>query len=690
MGRVDYDFSAKDAVFLRYISDSSSLVEPFAGGGSFGNSSLPYWAEHDHSHYQFVTLEERRLFSPTIVNVARISFSRPNLQGVTPPVFPALEQFYPGLGREDGAVSISGLNGLGSATAPPFRDTQNRFTEGDDVSWTHGAHSIRFGGSITRSQSNTLEERLDGSSWAFQGLSAFLADTPNTVSWTPAAPQYYGVWEFRDIEFNPYIQDDWKVTPKLTLNLGLRWEFMTNPVDAKNNLWNITNYATDGISSGLGGPWPLFTNVPHVFETNPTWGNFAPRFGFAYAPFADHKTAIRGGFGLFYDPLTPATYAAAYWQYPPFETYQAGITVPGTVVPTFPILPTSGKFVPTGGNGDTWNIPTTPYMIQWNLNVQRELTQSMILTVGYVASHGVHLLTSTNWNPNAMTVDANGVEHFGTLSATRAVVDNPVLNPNLGSMSLQAPISSSIYNALQVALNHRFSGNVQMQLGYTWSKCSDDGSAGIGSFVSNSPSALTNPYNQSIEYGPCSYDITQVLSVNGLYALPFHQNKFVDGWQFSGIFRSSTGFPLTISDGVDASGLGETTDRPNAVLGCDPTAVTPAQAANHIYINAACYQLQPLTTLGNLGRGTIRGPLLNNLDLALHKDTRIPKISEVFDVQFRAEFFNILNHPNYGLPGASLFSALAAGAGVPSPSFGKITTIVGTPRQIQFALKIIF
>jgi len=691
VGRFDYTLSDKDAFFVRYIFDGSTLIEPFAGGGSFGNGAIPFWAEHDSSHYQFVTLEERRLISPTMVNLARISFSRPNIQGATPPVFPALEQFYPGLGREDGAVLISGLSGLGSATAPPFRDTQNRFTEGDDVSWNHGAHTIRFGGSITRSDSNTLEERLDGSSWSYQGLAAFLASTPNTVSWTPAGPQYYGIWAFRDLEFNPYVQDDWKVTPKLTLNLGLRWEFMTNPVEANNNLWNITNYATDGISSGIGGPWPLFTNVPNVFAHNPTWRNFAPRFGFAYDPFADHKTSIRGGFGLFYDPLTPATYAAAYWQNPPFETYSAGVTVAGTVVPTYPVLPTSGKFVPTGANGNAWDIPSTPYLLQWNINVQRELAQNLVLTVGYLGSRGVHLLTALNLNPNLMTVDANGVEHFGTLTSTGTVKDNPVLNPNLGSMTNQIPTTVSRYDALQVALNHRFSGNVQMQVAYTWSKCLDDGSSGIGSFETNSPSAWTNPYNQSIEYGPCSFDITQVLSVNGLYALPFHQNKFVDGWQFSGIFRSSTGFPLTIADGVDASGLGETNDRPNAVLGCDPTAVTATQATNHIWYNPACYQLQPLTTLGNLGRGTVRGPLLNNLDFALLKDTRISKISEAFDVQFRAEFFNVLNHPNYGLPGLSLFSAIAAG-GIPAPnaSAGKITSIVGTPRQIQFALKIIF
>jgi hypothetical protein len=223
------------------------------------------------------------------------------------------------------------------------------------------------------------------------------------------------------------------------------------------------------------------------------------------------------------------------------------------------------------------------------------------------------------------------------------------------------------------------------------SKCSDDGSSGIGSFETNSPSARTNPYNQSIEYGPCSFDITQVLSVNGLYALPFHGNKFVEGWRFSGILRSSTGFPLTIADGVDASGLGETNDRPNAVLGCDPTAVTAAQTVNHIWYNPACYTIQPLTTLGDLGRGTVRGPLLNNTDLAFLKDTRIPKISEAFDLQFRAEFFNILNHPNYGLPGLSLFSAIAPGGiAAASASAGKITSIVGTPREIQFAVRIIF
>jgi hypothetical protein len=328
--------------------------------------------------------------------------------------------------------------------------------------------------------------------------------------------------------------------------------------------------------------------------------------------------------------------------------------------------------------------------MQYNLNVQRQLKQNTVLTLGYVGSRGVHLLTEEEQNPVSMTLDANGVQHFGTISPAGTVVDNPRLNTALGTFPDMTPTTLLRYNSLQTTLTRRFAHSMQAQLAYTYSRCVDDGAFGLGSFTSNSPAIWTNPYNQAVDKGRCSYDITHVLSVNGLVALPFHGNRLVEGWQLSGILRSSSGIPFTVSNGPDVSGLGTTNpgSRPNAVPGCDSFVGTVSQ-----WFNPACFKMQPLTTLGNLGRNTGIGPRLNNTDIALLKDT---KIRERLSLQFRAEFFNILNHPNYGAPNVgsggtgNLFTAIANGAGVPNPNAGRLTTIVGTPRQIQFSLKVIF
>ncbi len=684
LGRFDYNLSAKDAIFGRYVLDKTFFIEPFGGGGFGGNQGVAKWPETDTSIADFSTLEWRRVVSPTMVNVARIHYSRTATNAFTSGETPPLN-FFPGSGRQDATLTISGLSGIGGALQLPFNEVQNRFTEGDDVTWTHGAHNVRFGGSVSRLQTNTYMPFRQGSFWIFAGLPGILSGLPISLTFTPIVlpngQPSYANRDFRDIEFMPYFQDDWKISSKLTLNLGLRWEFITNPVDQHNDLTAITNFAT---ATG-------FTSVPHVMRTNPNWRNFAPRIGFAYDPFADHKTSIRGGFGMFYDLYLPPSYAPAYWDQPPYSTFTAGLTVPGIPIPIYPNIPANAAAVkPTSSPGFDWNNNKTPYVLQYNLNVQRQLKQNTVLTVGYVGSRGIHLLTEEEQNPVSMTLDANGVQHFGTISPTGTVVDNPRLNNALGTFPDMIPTTLLRYNSLQTTLTRRFAHSMQAQLAYTYSRCVDDGAFGLGSFTSNSPAIWTNPYNQAVDKGRCSYDITHVLSVNGLVALPFHGNRLVEGWQLSGILRSSSGIPFTVSNGPDVSGLGTTNpgSRPNAVPGCDSFVGTVSQ-----WFNPACFKMQPLTTLGNLGRNTGIGPRLNNTDIALLKDT---KIRERLSLQFRAEFFNILNHPNYGAPNVgsggtgNLFTAIANGAGVPNPNAGRLTTIVGTPRQIQFSLKVIF
>ena len=317
-----------------------------------------------------------------------------------------------------------------------------------------------------------------------------------------------------------------------------------------------------------------------------------------------------------------------------------------------------------------------------------------MLTVGYVGSHGVHLLTGQEQNPPTPTIDSNGTYHF----TNAAGVQNPRRNPNLQYFTALEPITTSRYNSLQTVLNRRFTRSMQVQAAYTWSRCTDTGAFGVGSFngLSATPARIMNPFNQSTDHGACSYDINHVFRVNGLIALPFHGNRLVEGWQISGILSTYSGVPFNVFTGFDRSGFTSGNDpRP------DYSPNNPAKTVNGIaypacnnqpiadafplWFNPNCYSLQPVGTFGNTGRNSLRGPTFFNTDISLSKDTQL---SEQFRLQFRAEFFNIFNHENFALPNSNVFSA----SGAINASAGRIigTNPGATPRQIQFGLKLNF
>ena len=680
LARFDYTLSEKDSIFARYFSDKTSEISPFAGAGiAVGGGPLPFWPGTDGSLSQYTTVEERHIFTPGLVNVVHASYSRPtrNSSQLTPVQANGTTplQFFPVKGLEDGFINdvAAGLTPLGPATGTGhFTFAQNRYAIGDDVLWTHGSHSIRMGFSGDRLLNNSWNPISENVVWTFTSLANLLAGSASLASGVVPAPGNTAHRDYFQTDFNPYVQDDWKVTAKLTLNLGLRWEFYSNPTERHDNLYAITNFAT---ATG-------FTRVPNVFQSNPSLRDWDPRVGLAYDPFSDHKTSIRAGFGIFHDPISVQAYQTGYGGAPPW----AQSTLIGT--PTNPVLyPT----VPTLANAPIpsqtlpWYYPisTTPYMIQYNLNVQREVLANTVLTVGYVGSHGVHLITGLEANPPTPTIDSNGVYHFTNAAGT----PNPRPNPNLAYFPTLQTISTSQYNSLQVLLNRRFSRSVQAQVSYTWSKCMDNGAFGVGSFngatTGSTPSAAENPFNQSIDHSVCGYDIPQVLRVNGLWALPFHGNRIVEGWQLSGILSAYDGVPFNVNTGFDRAGFasGET-PRPNYVSGCDPYA--GAQTVGE-WFNPHCYTLEPVGTLGNTGRNTLRGPGFFNTDISLSKDT---KITEQFRLQFRAEFFNVFNHENLSNPNNNVFSA----SGAYNTSAGVITAsnTGSTPRQIQFGLKLNF
>jgi hypothetical protein len=656
LARVDYTLSEKDSLFVRYVRDHGDITYPF-----LGSPLPPRWPEVGSTRNQFVTLEHRRVISPTVVNLLRFSFTRTRETDVQarPDQKPELD-FFPER-HQNGGVNITGLASIGTSIFAPLLETQNKFPLADDVIWTRGAHSLRFGGAFSRVQSNFQQQGWWGGFYTFPGLTAFLQGAPNLFQGPePGLTDSYR--DFREIEVDGYVHDEWKALPKLTVNIGLRYEFVTDPTTNVHPLNAIIN-----------PPFGTYQRVPNVFASNPSLKNFDPRIGLAWDPFGDHKTAIRAGFGIFYDPIRARSYASGYYFNPPY----ALAFIPNPAFPNpFPgALPPPAQLV-----GVDYNTVNTPHMYQWNFNIQRQLFESTSLTVGYVGSRGLHLYAARDINPVLPTV-VSGVQIFGVpRGATPGMIGNPRANGGPSALSSEAPVGDSNYHSLQVGLNRRFSHGVQGQLSYTWSKCLDDAS---GTYGLEGGIPWSNPLNGSFDHGRCLFDRPQVLKLSGVYALPFQRNILVKGWQMSGGLTAQSGSPWNVIIGFDQSGSAVANQRPNLVMPADQI-ITGDE--NH-WANPAGFALPAPGTLGNLQRDFLTGPGTVDVDYAVMKET---PIREQVRLQFRAEFFNLFNHANFALPVANAFIQTANGGGAPNPTFGKITATTTPSRQIQFALKLMF
>ncbi len=500
IGRVDYNISVNDSLFGRYEIDFGSLTT-YAGIG--------LWPTYDVTHNQFLTIGERHIFSPTLVNSFGSSYSRPVTSETQPTQHSALQLFQPA--REDAWIQPpDGIVNLGASFINPFRYLENKFTERDDLIWTKGSHTISIGIWAMRDQLNPYAYTYWNGFYLFLTLQDFLTGNPFEFTGAPNGGTNAYRAE-RTITVEPYFEDDWKVNSRLTINLGLRYDWESNPTETHNNFYNFV-----GPPFGTG-----FQNVPNAYAVNPSNANFDPRIGLAWDIFGDHKTSLRAGFGIFHDPYTTYTFSSAYTSNYPFLTENQFFPNGDPNWPTPFVGATGSASLLSQTNGTYYGTNTTPYAMEYTATLQRQLPYNTVFSVGYTGTRGVHLLAFHDFNAPIPTA-VNGVDYFANPTTG---VQNPRPDPALGALDMTDPTSYSSYNGLLVSLQHRLSANFVGQFSYTYSHCIDSAYTYGGLGFNNGTSAITNPYDWAADRGNCATDLRHVISTNAVYLFPFKGNR---------------------------------------------------------------------------------------------------------------------------------------------------------------------
>jgi hypothetical protein len=716
--RVDHTFSQKDSLAVVYTIDD--------GGDVTATPLDPFSSDILDLREQVLSLEETHVFSPTLLNSARVGYTRAGyfFTGEPTPGTPAAS--VPGflMGLPVGAVVVGGsaasnpqaqLGLAGSNNGSNLRIHRNLYTFEDRVTLTRGRHQLSFGAWFQPFQSNETIALSQYGQATFASLATFLQGTSGTFLFDPAPTEMnwrslFGAW---------YAEDTIRISRKLTVTLGFRDEFSTGWNEAHGRAANYT--FTNGVISAQ----PRVANS--LFTTNNATFLPQPRIGVAWSPFSA-KTVLRAGFGMYNDLQDALGYRTD--QNAPFNpTY----SIPSLAVSKLPINPTApipatAKLVPGGVQPDM----QTPTLISWSLRIERQISPNTSLTVGYVGSHGYHEIVGVDANePTPVICPASPCPVvFPTYDPSQptTATNSPTIGFPIGSPLAGAPVPAgsyyipagtpkptaslantwtwfsrgdSSYNALQVDVTRRISVGLSVRGVYTWSKTLDDGDSLNQTTAGNAPGLVSNPFNLAVDKGLATFDVRNVGVVNAIYALPFGRgqgyasdlegwkNGLVGGWSVASIVTAESGFPFTPQLSYNPSNNGDTRNpvrpflNPNfkgsVVIG------NPSQ-----WFNPAAFIAPPSTSgfYGNVGRDTYIGPGLATWDFSVLKDTAV---RERLTVQFRAEIFNILNRANFNTPNLIVFTPPTATnlTGL-SGTAGAITSTSTTARQVQFGLKLLW
>jgi len=694
--RLDHMFSAKDTLSAVYTIDDSADFTP--------TSTNLYSTDVESLREQVASIDETHVFTPSLLNTARVGFSRAGyfFTGEPTPGTPAAS--LPGFlaGHPIGALVVGGsaasnptaqVSLAGSNNGSNLEVARNLFTYEDRVSFTKGRHQFDFGAWFQRLRSNENLALSQYGQATFTSLQTFLAGTVGTLLYDPAPTplgwrSLFGAW---------YAEDVIRVSPKFTLTLGFRDEFTSGWNEAYNRASTYT--FPNGIISAQPniGKWAFTVNN----------GKFLPqpRAGIAWSPFGNkHTTVIRAGFGIYNDLQDALGYRTD--QNAPFNPTYSLPSLPVAKIPVSPgaPVPATAKLVPGGVQPDL----KTPTLISWSFRIQQELSTNTALTVGYVGSHGYHEILGIDANePFPVICPAAPCPAHYPASFPAGVAGTPVpagtyywptttkANPALANTWTYFSEADSSYNALQVDVNRRFSSGLSVRGVYTRSKTIDDGDSLNATTSGGEPALASNPFNLRADRGLANFDVRNVGVVNASYTLPFGPGKrlltaasgvgkaLASGWTLNSIVTLQGGFPFTPQLSYNPSNTGDTRNPVRPFV--NPAFNGPVILGNPTqWFNPAAFLGPPNGSGfdGNLGRDTLIGPGLATWDLSFLKST---PIREGLNLQFRAELFNLLNRANFNTPNAIAFTPTAV-----SPTAGVITSTSTTSRQVQFGLKLLW
>lgn len=664
--RVDHRLTDRADLTFRYSFGDRDLFEPFTGA-SF--SVVPGFGDTVKRRSQNGMGALTLVLTPRLVNESRVAFNRV-AASVTQEAsvlnsevgLPAISTRARDLGLS--FITITGFSPLGDEGNNPQDSVTNVYQFLNNSSYVHGNHLFKFGADLRFSQQNAFRDvesrgRLQFSPF-FQLTGNALGDLLLGFPLLTSVAHVDNPQKIRTESYNFFINDSYRVTPRLTLNAGLRYEYNSPPVDADDR---ATIY--DVVTRNLV---PVGTNgVPRSgFDADKN--NFAPRVGLAWS--FNEKTVLRGGYGVYYDqsPLSPAE--ALYFNSPFFDN-NIFFSLPGLPLTLNDPFPSFFPFpLPDSALAIQRDL-RTGYMQHWNLNVERQIFSGSVLEVAYVGSKGTKLLTARDINQPQPGIVPPGIP----------VVPRP--DPRFDDIDLLESRANSNYNALQVRYQQRLTRGFSALASYTWAKSIDDASNFFTS--AGDPNFPQNSYNVAAERGLSNFDVRHRFSLSYSYAVPFKQPgdglvaSLVNGWETFGIVTLQSGRPFTVAllPEIDNSGTGRSilgfgaNDRPNVIGNGELSNHTTDQ-----WFNTAAFAFPFPGTFGNAGRNILEGPGFQNVNMSILKNTRF---NERFNLQFRAEAFNLFNHPNFNLPDNFLGS----------PTFGRITS-ARDPRHIQFGLKLLF
>ncbi len=667
IARVDFNLTSSNKFFARYNVDD---FDRFFGVNSFATqSSLPGFGRFDESRFQSLGFSDVHVFSARTVNELRVGYTRWELAFQTEDrVNRVLELGIPGLGgleRNTGwpAINVAGFEPLGDATNNPQSGPGNTFQVSESLYLSRGNHSIKFGVDLWHYRfGNFFLDAVSRGQFNFSGQFSgnSIADMLLGLPFLSLRGVGRSDMTFFQNSYDFFIQDDWRITPNLTLNIGLRYEYNEPYFEDENRFSNFNVGCRCLLLAGEDGV------SRSTYDSDPN--NFAPRLGFAWDPTGSNKLALRGGYGVYYDATILNTILPLRLS-PPFFEFNLAVSDPDT--PTLslqdpfpddggePPLPSPGFFAEDFADG---------LVQQWSLNFQWEFMPNTLLDVGYLGTKGTHLYRDININAPVPG-------------------DSPIQDrrpfPEFGDISGIESSGHSSYNSLQAKVERRFSEGFSILGSYTWSKSIDSNSAFAGN--PNDGNTPQNNHDKQAEKALSSFDVRNRLSVSYIWELPLGRGKsfasgasgfwagLISGWQVAGITTFQSGRPSTpVLSATDNSNTGILQDRPDLVS--DRIVLDDIRSGQ--YVDPQSFRMPSQFTFGNAGRNVITGPGLANFDISLIKSTAI---DDSRSIQLRFEFFNAFNRANFDNPVRSF----------DSPLFGRLTSAANA-REVQFGIKILF